>query len=197
MRTTSQLLPPMDAGTDLTTSTPRGIILAVPAQNCAGLEAVEPAAHRRSTGSAMRTVAIMAFCQSLLFLLLWLAICVRAGAATPPQTTFQPYLIVSAYNPVTQRDPLGKSGLSQESKVAPGVAVAFRLEGILYSPSSPSAIVNGTLVTLNKTVTLTDGNGQTQVKPVEITRERVVLETGGQRVELRLNPRDPQEQTRP
>ena len=191
------LLPTAACAGSVETSAARRRVLAAPSRDFATVDAVETAANTRITASAMRTVAIMAFCQSLLFLVLWLLICARAGAATPAKTEFRPDLVASAYNSVKPRDPFGKVGAGKDFKALPGAAVAFRLEGILFSAVSPSAIVNGTLVTLNKTVTLSAGNGEIQVKAVEITRERVVIEAGGQRVELQLNSRDPKEQTRP
>jgi len=65
------------------------------------------------------------------------------------------------------------------------------LEGILYESANPSAIVNGRLLTLDKSVTLPAGNGEVKVRAVEITREHVVVEASGQKIELRLAVQNP------
>ena len=70
---------------------------------------------------------------------------------------------------------------------ASSATVAIRLQGILYQPAHPSAIVNDQLLTLDKTVTLNTGGGTITVRALEITRDRVVLESAGQKVELHLN----------
>jgi type II secretory pathway component PulC len=130
----------------------------------------------------------MAFIQSLLFLVIWLWLCASAGAAATPKADFSLDLQQSRYDPVQQRDPFGRTReVPAETNAAPAVPLAFRLDGILYQTTNPSAIVNDKLLTLNKTVALNAGNGEVQVKAVEITRDRVVLEAGGQRVELRIN----------
>jgi len=137
-------------------------------------------------------VGILAFVQSLLFLVIWLWICGSAGAATTPKVGFNPDLQQSRYDPVKQRDPFAKAGATTAAgKTLPAAARVFHLSGILYQPGNPSAVVNDKLLTLNKTVTLNAGNGEVQVKAVEITRDRVVLEAGGQKVELRMNLQNP------
>jgi hypothetical protein len=138
-------------------------------------------------------VGILAFVQSLIFLVIWLLVCANAGAATAPKDGFNPNLQQSVYNPATQRDPFSPAG-APAANTAAAVSTApsdFHLEGILYQPRSPSAIVNDTLLTLGKTATIDVGGGQIQVKATEITRNRVVLEAGGQKVELLLNPQNP------
>jgi hypothetical protein len=137
-------------------------------------------------------VGILAFIQSLLFLVIWLWICASVGAATPPKVEFNPDLQQSRYDPVKQRDPFTKAGATTAAAQAhPSAALVFHLNGILYQAADPSAVVDGTLLTLNKIVTLNTGNGEVQVKAVEITRDRVVLEAGGQKVELRMNSQKP------
>lgn len=146
----------------------------------------------RSFPSAVRIVGILAFCQSLIFLVIWLLVCATAGAATKPKADFTPELKTSAYEPTNQRDPFAKPGVAaQDAKAAPGAPIVFQLQGILYQSTNPSAIVNNRLLTLNKIVTLTSGNAEVQVKAIEITRNTVVLEVGGQKVELQLSKRDP------
>jgi hypothetical protein len=143
--------------------------------------------------SAVRVAGILAFCQSLIFLVIWLLVCATAGAATKPKAEFAPELKASTYEPTNLRDPFAKPGVaSQDAKAAPGAPIIFQLQGILYQPTNPSAIVNDRLLTLNKIVTLNTGNVEVQVKAVEITRNTVVLEVGGQKVELQLSKREPQ-----
>jgi ribosomal protein L16/L10AE len=62
--------------------------------------------------------------------------------------------------------------------------------GILYNAASPSALVNNQLVELNKPARMQTGQGEVEVKAVTITRDLVVLEVGGQKMELRLGGTD-------
>jgi hypothetical protein len=158
-----------------------------------------PAGHRpdirgtvkRDVLTPARTAVLLAFGQSLLFLVLWLFVCLSAGAATgtptPPGFRLEP----SVYKPGKTRDPFMVAGAARASVT--GVAsrpVDFRLQGILFESANPSAIINDQLVTLNKIVSLSAGGVDIQVKAVEITRERVVLEVGGQQVELRMDAQE-------
>jgi hypothetical protein len=157
-----------------------------------GVRPLERAASRHSISRAVRLVGVMAFAHSLLFLVIWLLVCSTAGAATTKNTAkktgFNPDLQVSTFEPSSGRDPFGKVGFnSSEAKALPGAPIALQLEGILYQSSSPSAIVNGRLLTLDKTVTLPAGTGEVKVRAVEITRDHVVVEAGGQKIDLRLN----------
>ena len=150
-----------------------------------------PFPQARRDSSAMRIVGILAFCQSLMFLALWLLMCAAAGAANAP-IEFVPDLKTSTYQPTNARDPFAKPGIAmQATKTAPTIPISLQLQGILYQPANPSAIVNDKLLTLNKIVSFNTGNSEVQVKAVEITRESVVLDIGGQRVELRLSPSSP------
>lgn len=151
-----------------------------------------PLSAGRSWPNSLRLVGILAFVQSLIFLVIWLLVCANAGAATASKDSFNPNLQQSVYNPVTQRDPFSPAGAPAASAATVTAAPSdFRLEGILYQPGSPSAIVNDALLTMGKTATIDVGGGQIQVKAIEITRNRVVLEAGGQKVELLLNPPNP------
>ena len=58
--------------------------------------------------------------------------------------------------------------------------------GILYTATSPAALINDQLVELNKPVRVRTAQGETEIKALVITREMVQLEVGGQKVELRL-----------
>ena len=107
---------------------------------------------------------------------------------------FNPQLIHSAYKPGVLRDPFLKPGLtagSSASRLATTSHGTFRLQAILWSPTDPSADVNGAWLSSNKSVILNTASGNVEVKAVEIGRDRVVLEIAGQRVELKLNPEQP------
>ena len=137
-------------------------------------------------------VGILAFIHSLIFLVLWLWICANAGAGTSATADFRADLRQSHYNPTQARDPFSRPGsTTAEAKAVPVSPLVFHLDGILYESANASAIVNGTLLSLNKTVSLSSGKEEVQVKAVEITRNRVVLEARGQRVELQINAQNP------
>ena len=137
--------------------------------------------------SSVHIVGILAFGQSLLFLLLWLFFCAWAGAATSPAPASDLELTLSSYHPAQTRDPfqLGPTR-SIEAKIAAETGPEFVLQGILYDTTSPAAIVNDHLVTLNKSVNLPGKSGVVAVKAIEITRDRVILEASGKKTELRL-----------
>jgi len=157
-----------------------------------GLRPIERAASRHSLSRAIRVVGLMALAQSLMFLVIWLLICASAGATPTKKPEFNPNMQLSTFEPSNSRDPFGKVGVSSpEIKALPGAPIALQLEGILYESSHPSAIVNGRLLTLDKSVTLPAGNGEVKVRAVEITRDRVVVEANGQKIELRLAVQNP------
>lgn len=157
-----------------------------------GSRPLERAASRHSLSRAVRLVGLMAIAQSLVILAIWLLVCANAGAAPAKKAGFNPDLQLSTFEPVKSRDPFTKVGVSSpEAKALPGVAIALQLEGILYESSNPSAIVNGQLLTLDKSVNLPAGNGEVKVRAVEITRDHVVVEAGGQRIDLRLTSQNP------
>jgi hypothetical protein len=163
-------------------------VTAMPETEC------KPDVRRRDTTGnlsvPLRVVGILAFGQAIFFLVLFLFICAWAGAATkgPPGPNLA--LTTSAYVPQMQRDPFGggtqladASGAKANGTAAPGM---LKLKGILYDPVHPSAMVNGELLELNKTVTVRTEQGDVEVKAVEITREIVSLDVGGHKVQLRL-----------
>jgi hypothetical protein len=97
-------------------------------------------------------------------------------------------VIASVYKVQKSRDPFAaKVHVSPSSKQVAGTPMVFRLDGILYQANDPSASVNGTLVRLNKPVTIRTDTGEAKVKAVEITRDKVVLEVNDQKVELKIN----------
>lgn len=158
----------------------------VPANDCAVCALpVTQTAQPAAMGKAVRLVSFLAFGHALAFLAFWLLTCVSAGAA--PE--FDMRLQLSTYAPTKTRDPIARvGGAAVEGKVG---AVGFMLEGILYQASHPTAIVNGQLVTLNKTVTINAGSAPIQVRALEIGRDKVVLEAAGQKVELFLTQQPP------
>jgi hypothetical protein len=143
-----------------------------------------------SLSTSLRIVGILAFCQALVFVVLFLFLCARAGAATEAKPTSSLELSPSAYLPQNARDPFG----SEIPKATDGTAAAVRLagpdalklQGILYNKANPSALVNDQLVELNKTAKVHTEQGEVEVKALEITRELVLLDVGGQKIELRL-----------
>jgi hypothetical protein len=151
--------------------------------------------YRRLTNNnqlgALGLVRILAFCQALLFLTLFLLICTWAGAATESKRVFNPEISKSVYSPVSVRDPFGSGGAKSVSAsdgertrvVGPSL---LKLKGILYHTVHPSAIVNDQLVELNKSVMVQTEQGPVEIKALQMTREVVLLEVGGQKVELRL-----------
>jgi hypothetical protein len=113
------------------------------------------------------------------------------GAAAAP-TEYKPELRQSTYAPAAVRDPFGGT-VTQPAvtgkvamATAPAASFPFRLEGIMYEPRQPSAIINNQVVVLQKTVVLRSGGLAVEVRAVEIAADRVVLEVGTERVELRL-----------
>lgn len=150
---------------------------------------------RRSTGGSrsgpLGVVRILAFCQALLFLALFLLICAWAGATTVSTRSFNPEMSRSVYSPVTVRDPFGSgvaksAGAPDGERIRAAVPSMLKLKGILYHAMHPAAIVNDQLVELNKSVAVQTEQGAVEIKALQITREVVLLEVGGQKVELRL-----------
>ncbi len=163
----------------------------------------------------MRAVVVLAFCQSLFFAALWLLLMAQAGAApanSQPSNSLN--LVLSSFKPISTRDPFTKKQAAQhlatevvvqeessdrlevavptEQTPPPPpkitmVPVTFQLQGTLYQSGNPSAIINGTLVFQDKTVTLTAGNRTFKVVPVEIGRESVRLHIGDRTVDLRMD----------
>jgi hypothetical protein len=149
---------------------------------------------RGSLSASLRIVGILAFCQALVFVVLFLFLCARAGAATEAKPKSDLELSPSVYQPQNARDPFG----SETPKAGDGTAIAARLagrdalklQGILYNKANPSALVNDQLVELNKTAKVHTDQGEVEVKALEITRELVLLDVGGQKIELRLGGSD-------
>ncbi|HUI08166.1 MAG TPA: hypothetical protein VL486_14290 [Verrucomicrobiae bacterium] len=139
----------------------------------------------------MSLVRILALCQALLFLALFLFLCAQAGAVTESNRLFNPELSRSVYAPEAVRDPFGSgaaraAGVLDNEKAQAEVPSVLKLKGILYHAVHPAAIVNDQLLELNKPVTVQTDQGGLEVRALQITREAVLLQVGGQRVELRL-----------
>jgi hypothetical protein len=142
-----------------------------------------------SLSTPLRIVGILAFCQALVFVVLFLFICARAGATTERKPTSGLELNPSTYVPQNGRDPFG----AEVPKAGGGTPVVrpvgtdmLKLQGILYNKVNPSALVNDQLVELNKITKVQTDQGEVQVKALEITRDLVLLDVGGQKIELRL-----------
>jgi Tfp pilus assembly protein PilP len=169
-----------------------------------------PVANPRPLPSAVsgpvRTVVIIAFCHSLFFLALWLFLCASAGAATSDHVGGMTELKASTYAPKASRDPFfvnlpqapapaGENKLSAASTmdepppVAPVtmIPVTFELQGTLYQSGNSTALINGSLATLNKQVALAVGDRVVKIVPVEISRERVKIKAGETVVELMMD----------
>ena len=80
------------------------------------------------------------------------------------------------------------SDLSSDPAATASVAVPveLKLQGIMYDAVRPAALVNDKLVELKKPIVLRTERGDVEVKALEITREIVLLDVGGQKLELRL-----------
>lgn len=154
-----------------------------------------------SLSAPLRAVRILAFCQAIIFLVLFLFVCAWAHGATAAKPTVDLQVIGSSYAPQRERSPFGSgivapadgSSTKTDRTIAPGM---LTLKGILYDPVRPSAVVNGQLVELNKSVAVPTEHGNIEVKAVEITRELVVLKIADQKVELRLSGREPDKATK-
>jgi hypothetical protein len=129
----------------------------------------------------------LAFAQSVVFLAVWLLVCAWAGAEEVKQPLYAPTMQVSTYAPTKSRNPFIKTKASLiETKGTGELPLDLHLEGILYSASNPSAIVNGQLLLLNKNVTVKSNGESVTIRATDITRQRVLLDVQGKSVELRL-----------
>jgi hypothetical protein len=139
----------------------------------------------------MRAVGVLAFCQVIVFLVLFLFFCARVGAATESKPGHSLELVPSTYTTQSSRDPFGAqlAGATDTNGTAAVTSVdagTLKLMGILYDAVHPSALVNDQLLELNQPVKMQTAQGQVEVKALKITRELVVLQVGGHKMELRL-----------
>jgi hypothetical protein len=158
-------------------------------------------AESGSLSRSLSVVRILAFCQAIFFLVLFLFVCAWAGAATIGKPTIDLRIISSAYTPQKERNPFGSGTLQpadgSAAKTSPEVAPGLlKLNGILYDPVHPSAVVNNQLVELKRAVKVLTGQGEIEVKALQIAREFILLEVGDQKLELWLSGREPDKQTK-
>jgi len=158
-----------------------------------------PVASRGAAGlglsTSLRVVGVLAFCQMVVFLVLLLFICARAGAATTSNSTARLELIPSTYATPTERDPFGSEIPKFVTPTTAGTTLSagadtFKLMGILYDAVKPTALINNEIVELNKPVKVETRQGVVQIKALSITRDAVVLDVQGQKMELRLGGDD-------
>jgi hypothetical protein len=140
---------------------------------------------------SMRVVGVLAFCQAIVFLVLFLVLCARVGAATESKSGHGLELVPSTYSPQNSRDPFGAqvvggADTNGTATVRPVDAGTLKLMGILYDAAHPSALVNDQLLELNRPVKMQTAQGEMEVRALKITRDLVVLQVGGQTMELRL-----------
>ena len=157
-------------------------------------------ARSGNLSASLRIVRILAFCQAIIFIVLFLFVCAWAGATTTDKSTVDLQMISSSYSPKKDRSPFGAGPVQAvdtsakvEHVIAPGL---FKLSGILYDPVHPSAVVNGQLVELKKTVKIPTDQGEMEVKASQIAREFIRLEVGSQKLELWLSGHEPDKQTK-
>jgi hypothetical protein len=144
-----------------------------------------------SLSAPLRVVGVLAFCQAIFFLVLFLFLCARVGAATESKSGHSLKLVLSTYTTQNTRDPFGSqlagstdtNGIGMVTSVG---ADTLKLTGILYDAAHPSALVNDQLLELNRPVKVQTAQGEVEIKALKITRELVVLQVGGQKMELRL-----------
>jgi hypothetical protein len=151
------------------------------------LALVAPTASTDGLPAAVRWVGLLAVGQMVLFAVIFLFLC-AVGYANPPAASLE--LRLSEYAPKTQRDPFGVELAPAPADgavlTATPVPVELQLKGILYHATRPAALVNDKVVELNKPVAVKTAHGDVSVRALEITREIVLLEVGGQKLELRL-----------
>ncbi len=146
---------------------------------------------RDDLSAAMRMVGVLAFCQAIVFLVVFLFLCARVGAATESKSGHSLELIPSTYATQNARDPFGAQVAGSTDTNGAGMVTSvnagtLKLMGILYDAAHPSALVNDQLLELNRPVKMQTAQGEMEVKALKITRELVVLQVGGQKMELRL-----------
>jgi hypothetical protein len=150
-------------------------------------------AARGHTRRAVSIVTLLAFGQSMVFLVAWLFLCAMAGAETTTNQVsgFAPALVKSTYTVTTPRDPFTVRKVMVAAAGEAGVLSELVLRGIVQHPTRPAAMVNDAVLELNETATVHTHRGPIDVKAVQITRDRVVLEAGGEKIELRIDTDSP------
>ena len=139
----------------------------------------------------LTVVGVLAFCQAIFFLVLFLFLCARVGAATETKPGQSLELVLSTFTTQNTRDLFGSqsAGSTDTNSAATVTSVGadtLKLSGILYDAQHPSALVNDQLLELNHQVKIRTAQGEVEVTALKITRELVVLQVGDQTMELRL-----------
>jgi hypothetical protein len=97
--------------------------------------------------------------------------------------------VKSVYNNLNNRPdpflPVKSKGKGVEAK-ADFDDGEFKLQGILWDPTNPVAVVNRKRIFLNESATLKLPSGEATVTAVSIDRNRVVLKVGSRQVELQM-----------
>lgn len=155
----------------------------------------ERAALRRPALTAVQWVGILAFGQSVIFLVVWLFVCASAGAAPALTDWANPPIKLSTYEPQQGRDPLRAAGSATQAlggePLVEARVEALRLQGIVYDATRPSAMVNNEILYVGRATRLATSDGTVEVTAVAITRDRVTVEIGGKQIELQMPAPNP------
>jgi len=148
-------------------------------------------ASKAGLSGAVTVVGVLAFCQTIFFLVLFLFLCARVGAVTESKPGHSLELVLSTYTTQNTRDPFGSQPAGSTDTNGTGTVTSvdadtLKLTGILYDAVHPSALVNDQLLDLNRPVKVHTAQGEVEIKALKITRELVVLQVGAQTMELRL-----------
>jgi hypothetical protein len=103
-----------------------------------------------------------------------------AAASSIPQSSYS-----NANNKPDPFLPVALKGKPSDTN-APVSTFELQLQGIIWHPTKPAAVVNRQRIELNETVTFKLNSGSLTVKVIAIDRNRVVLKSGEQQIELRL-----------
>ena len=142
-----------------------------------------------------------------------LCLCLVAGSlqaaktaptlSRPSRPAVPPPVMPSVYQPKNLRDPFLRVGqemshaIIKTSSTATTTtaeravpASAFRLQAIINVPPNPVAQVNDQELILNKLTALETPVGTFQIKMIQIHSNRIVIDVGGQQIELKLEDFD-------
>lgn len=112
-----------------------------------------------------------------------------ASGKTDGASTDRVLTVQSAYSNTNNRpDPFLPVKLKGKS-ASPMASVndhELHLQGILWHPTKPAAVVNRQSIALNETVTLKLSSGDVPVRAISIERDRVILKIADREVELQL-----------
>jgi hypothetical protein len=120
---------------------------------------------------------------------LTLSVVGTAAASAPGNQNGAPDLALSTYGNANNRpDPFLPVRLKAKGAETKGIVdeSELQLQGILWDPTKPVAIINRQRVSLNEVVTLKLSSGEHLVKATAMHRDRVVLKVDDREVELRM-----------